>query len=63
MVELNDLDESGRSLCYSCRYYDWAIVLEAAAKDKWEHVCNSPLECRPGDCVIRCEGYSDERQP
>ena len=61
-VTLSELDEDGRSLCYSCHYYDWAIVLEAAAQGKWEHVCNSALECKPGDCVLICEGYMKERK-
>lgn len=40
------------SLCFRCRYYDWAITTVG-----WEHICNSPIECTPGDAVIECVGY------
>jgi hypothetical protein len=48
-------DGNGRSQCYSCRHWDWAIQIGLTA---WVHVCNSPIESlTPGDCVINCEGY------
>lgn len=48
-------DGNGRSQCYTCRNWDWAILVGLAG---WEHVCNSPLEnLIPGDCVIDCPGY------
>lgn len=55
---------NGKSLCYGCRYWDFDIVRDFdTLAARWDHVCNSPIEgLKPGDCVIRCEGYQAEKR-
>lgn len=55
----------GKSLCYRCRHWDWAIAFESGrASGEWEHVCLSPIEfLKPGDRVEVCEGFEEVRPP
>ncbi|MDP1681065.1 MAG: hypothetical protein Q8L39_04745 [Burkholderiales bacterium] len=51
------LSAAGRSLCYRCAAWDWAIV-QIDDDWLWEHHCKSPLRCTPGDHVSVCRGYA-----
>ena len=59
------LDDCAESLCFSCRHYDWGIVISDDTQDSgsaWEHLCNSPVEgCHPADWVMICHGFEAER--
>lgn len=59
------LDDQAESLCFSCRYYDWGIVISGKSHvigGDWEHVCNSPIEgCYPADWMTMCHGFEAEK--
>jgi hypothetical protein len=56
------LPPGAKSLCFSCKYYDWAIVLigKKGNASAWESFCSSAGEFEAGDNVTECEGYRKE---
>ena len=48
------------SLCFKCRNYEWAIVIDADSFSGWEHTCSENLQA--GDNVVTCSGFKMERR-
>ncbi len=55
-MSIETLDPDVTSLCWKCRYFDWAITFPPPA---WENICNSPGEYTPGDDVQSCLGFTE----
>ena len=51
---MSALNDPGDSICYLCTHWDWSLNLDP---DEWIDICNSPLECVPGNHVINCPGF------
>lgn len=53
------LPPDAHSLCWSCKYYEWALELRGGGESDWVKVCNNPAEYVAGDDVKICEGYKN----
>lgn len=52
------LSDNAASLCWRCRYWDWAIQVTAQGWDvEWSNICNHPVEYMPGDNIKQCAGF------
>lgn len=49
-----------RSICWSCKYWDWRIEMCKGGAADWVNECRNPAEYQPGDEVMECEGYEKE---